>query len=216
MFIAIRGDYYFMNDIFINRLEEEMRKQGFNYKSLSRSAGLGETNVRDIITRRSLNPRRDTLQKIAAVLGKPLAHFLGEDYTQTVRVVGEITPDKKLAARAALLVSEHTPPETIERVETPPELGHRDLVALRVKGNALYPFMPDGTLVYYSETTTQPPFGEYIDTLCIIQIENGVAVLRKLKYGEQFDTYNLEDFYGDKIENAQVEWCAKIKFIKLP
>ncbi len=57
-----------MKDILITRLEEEMKKQGFSYKSLSRAAGLGETNVRDIITRRALNPRRDTLQKLAMQL----------------------------------------------------------------------------------------------------------------------------------------------------
>lgn len=204
-----------MTDTLIARLKEEMEKQGFNYKSLSRAAGLGETNVRDIVTRRAINPRRDTLQKIAAQLGKPLGYFLGEEAPATVKVVGEITPDRELSARVTQHVSEPGN-ESVEWVETPPELGHRDLVALRVKGNALYPFMPDGTLIYYSETTTQPPFDAHLDALCIVKTKKGPAVIRKLRRGEMFDTYHLEDFFGDKLQNVEVEWCARITFIKLP
>ncbi len=132
-----------------------------------------------------------------------------------MKVVGEITPDREFSARVTKHVSEPGN-ETVEWVETPPELGHRDLVALRVKGNALYPFMPDGTLIYYSETATQPPFDAHLDALCIVKTKHGPAVIRKLRRGELFDTYHLEDFFGDKLQNVEVEWCARITFIKLP
>ena len=75
-----------MTDILIERLKEEIARQRFNYKSLSLAAGLGETTIRDIVIGRARNPRRDTLQKIAATLGVSVSYFLAEEMVATVPV----------------------------------------------------------------------------------------------------------------------------------
>lgn len=204
-----------MADILVKRLEDEMKKQGFNYKSLSRAAGLGETSVRDIITRRAANPRRDTLQKIAARLGRPLSYFLAEEYEAVVRVAGEIGAQAKIVSPKLLRVGEtEQPSESLDRVEMPPELGYRDLVALRVKGDALMPFMPSGTLLYYCATDESRE--SCLDGLCVVQVKDGAAMVRTLKRGVLYGRYHLQDASGSVTENVDVEWCARIRFIKLP
>jgi phage repressor protein C with HTH and peptisase S24 domain len=65
-----------MSDLPTNLLRL-MDERGFNPRSLSKAAKLNETAVRDIIERRSKNPRRDTLTKLADALRCSLAELLG-------------------------------------------------------------------------------------------------------------------------------------------
>lgn len=50
-------------------IRRRMSELGLNPKRLSLAAGLNETYVRDIIKGRTLNPRTDTLGKLARALG---------------------------------------------------------------------------------------------------------------------------------------------------
>jgi phage repressor protein C with HTH and peptisase S24 domain len=60
------------------QIERRMLALGHNAKSLSKKAGLNDTAIRDILEGRSRNPRHDTLQKIAKILGCVVADLTGE------------------------------------------------------------------------------------------------------------------------------------------
>lgn len=55
-----------------------MEEQGFNYKSLSLAAGLGETAVRDIAVGRVRSPKFSTLEKLAKALKCSIPYLLGD------------------------------------------------------------------------------------------------------------------------------------------
>ena len=57
-------------------LHREMQARGVKARPLALKAGLGETAVRDILQGKSQQPRRRTLEKIAAALGLPAGYFL--------------------------------------------------------------------------------------------------------------------------------------------
>jgi transcriptional regulator with XRE-family HTH domain len=61
-----------------DELRRRMEANEFNQKSLARAAQLNETAVRDILKGRSKNPRVDTLQAIAKVLGCTVNDLIGE------------------------------------------------------------------------------------------------------------------------------------------
>jgi len=59
-----------------DNLRDEMYKKGFNMKSLSKKAGLGDTYVRDLLVR-DREPSLAKAQKICAVLEVPLSKIFG-------------------------------------------------------------------------------------------------------------------------------------------
>jgi transcriptional regulator with XRE-family HTH domain len=64
--------------IVIERLEQAMRRKGYNRSEVARRAGLGTSAVYDIISGKNKNPAYDTLRSIAKVLDCELAYLLGE------------------------------------------------------------------------------------------------------------------------------------------
>jgi transcriptional regulator with XRE-family HTH domain len=200
-----------VNDILIARLKQEIAKQGFNYKSLSLAAGLGETTVRDIITGRARNSRRDTLQKIAQVLGRPLSYFFAEDMAATVPLMHMTSQRRGAGAHG---VAEHcSPSSNCDAVEAPPELGYRDMMALQARGDSMLPFIPDGTVVYYSRNP-RDEYDHFVNKLCVAQVKDGAILLRILKRGSFYGRYTLAAYDGTEMQNAELEWCARVLFIK--
>lgn len=62
-----------------SRLERLIRERDTNARRLAGDAGLNQTAIRDILKGRSLNPRHDTVQKIAAALNVSVGYLLGTD-----------------------------------------------------------------------------------------------------------------------------------------
>lgn len=100
-----------------------------------------------------------------------------------------------------------------EFVEAPPELGYRDVAAVRISGDSMEPFMPSGTIVYYSQRTSGD-LSDCINKLCIVCLKTGQVMLKKIKHGTMYGRYTLASFNAADIENVEVEWCAKVTFFK--
>ncbi len=81
----------------IVQLRRRMQAAGYNQKSLARVAQLNETAVRDILKGRSKNPRIDTLEALARILGCSVTVLRGEegraetsDRVEGVEVIGAL------------------------------------------------------------------------------------------------------------------------------
>lgn len=66
-------------------IQAAMKDRGINRAELARLAGLNATGVYDIISGKSRSPRLDTINKIAAALGVPLASLLEEKPVKELR-----------------------------------------------------------------------------------------------------------------------------------
>ena len=62
----------------VDRLKARMSVIGLNQRSLAVAAGLHEDRVRNILRGRSRNPRADTVDALAIVLGVPATWLLGQ------------------------------------------------------------------------------------------------------------------------------------------
>lgn len=62
----------------VDRLKARMSAVGLNQRSLAVAAGLHEDRVRNILRGRSRNPRADTVDALAIVLGVPATWLLGQ------------------------------------------------------------------------------------------------------------------------------------------
>jgi transcriptional regulator with XRE-family HTH domain len=66
------------------RIQQELAARKWTMRDLERKAGLKENGVLNILRRKSLNPRIDTLQKIAGAMDCTIGELLGEPPKPTV------------------------------------------------------------------------------------------------------------------------------------
>jgi hypothetical protein len=78
---------------FTGRLERAMRDAGYNPRSLSLTAGLGMTAVRDILDGRIASPRYATIEALAKVLGVSVAFLAAGDGAGEPAAAGAETKD---------------------------------------------------------------------------------------------------------------------------
>jgi hypothetical protein len=60
--------------------------------------------------------------------------------------------------------------------------------------------------VYYTEFYGKP---------CVVKLRDGRALLKTLRAGRTAGLYTLTSYNASDIEDAQVEWAARIVFVKI-
>jgi transcriptional regulator with XRE-family HTH domain len=207
----------------IERLGRVIQARGENYKSVSIRAKLGETAVRDILVGRVKNPGIYTLEKIANALDTTISQVM-EAEPRVLRVTSYVGEDGEI------LPSE--PNSVPDEVECPLGLLPGAVVAIRVKGDYMYPLLQKEWIVYYSEgkDTRIPviadgfqvpynppgddPMAEFFNKPCIVKLRNGRTILRTLKKGSVAGKYNLIAYTRPAMDDVEIEWAAKIMYIK--
>lgn len=96
-----------VSDILVDNITRLMAARNTNPAATSIKAKLGQTAVYDIVTRKSLNPRVDTLAKIAKALDYPVSDlFLTQKQIQSreeVLSLMQALPDETKLALKALI-----------------------------------------------------------------------------------------------------------------
>lgn len=193
-------------------LEERQAVMDWSDLRLAKEAGVKYDVVRDFKRGKTHIPRGDKLQKILNALqatekGRiPIIGYVGAG--------AKIFPIDDLPLMSSNQISELERIYTnCEFVDAPPGVYHYGVVALRVQGDSMMPFMPEGTVVYYAQRT-DGGCDDYLNQLCVVQIKDGPTLLKTLKRGHQYGRYSLMSYNADLIEDVELEWCAKIIFIK--
>jgi phage repressor protein C with HTH and peptisase S24 domain len=134
-----------------------------------------------------------------------LLHGLTTNQKPTVEVVGYV------GAGAALnRFSEGQGP--FETVEAPPRAS-RSTVAVEVRGDSMRGHADNGDVLYYDdrrEPVTEDLFGK----LCIVGLVNGSVLVKRIQRGSRPGLYHLYSSNLDPIFDQEVEWAAKVKWIK--
>lgn len=95
-------------------------------------------------------------------------------------------------------------------VAAPPDASP-DVVAVRVRGDSMLPFMPDGTIVYYRQRHGN--FSECLNKLCVVMLKSGEAMLKILKKSPEYGRYTLMSFNASTIDDVELEWVAKVEHV---
>ncbi|MPZ36646.1 MAG: XRE family transcriptional regulator [Rhizobiales bacterium] len=85
-------------------------------------------------------------------------------------------------------------------------------VAVEIRGNSLGPTW-DRALVFYDDVR-RPVTPDLIGKLCVVGLENGQVLVKKLMRSRAHGLFNLVSDFGDPIENVKVEWAARVKSLK--
>lgn len=103
---------------------------------------------------------------------------------------------------------------TLGHAPRPPGFGLNG-VALQVRGDSMPGVAEDDWLIYYDERF-EAPSEDMIGQLCVVQIEDGPVLVKRIYHGGEegkFDLVSSASSY-EPIRNAQVQWIAKVEWIK--
>jgi len=119
----------------------------------------------------------------------------------------------EIAAMTALQEPTREVMERLEKAPTPPETGYRNIQAMRIKTDAMMPFLPAESLIYYADAVNEN-FDHYRNKQVIAATQDGKLRLCQLQNGDDFGTYHLHCSLGEVLKNQSLIWCARVIFMK--
>lgn len=86
------------------------------------------------------------------------------------------------------------------------------VVAVRVRGDSMWPAYHDGDTIYYGEHV--PP-GELLGRECVVCLEDGHTFVKTLEPGSQPGHFNLMSYNAatPPIRDVRVAWAAPVRWI---
>lgn len=168
------GNVPLMESGWRKKLDEAMVEKGFNKKSLSLAAGLGETYVRDLLLR-DRTPGLEKASKLARVLGKPIVDIFGDILEgadeaddscalPAPSVTGFISIgrfDASFSMGPGSLIADHPEPLGYwvfeeQWLRALSSVSPDRLAVVKVDGDSMMPTLHNGDLVLVDRTRTRP------------------------------------------------------------
>ena len=155
-----------MENILILRINQRLKELGISAQRASRTATGAKETLRKILDGTTKNPRIDTIKKIADTLNTTPEWLMGQTDAQMPSQTGVISvndntpsggpapynldvPILRTAPGSRLRASFNLATDTVGHVRRPPALfGAKDIYALYVEGDSMYPQYSPGNLVF--------------------------------------------------------------------
>ena len=193
-----------------------MLDRGLNPTKWGRMAGVSEGTIRKYLTGtggKTLNAI--TEKKLATAAGVTVSGLYGEDYDSPIVKDVWVKGIVGAGAKVTLWDSGMGEGEGYSRVPWPPGVPMtEDLIAFEIRGDSMPPYEP-GDLVYLEESDALPG-PEIINKVCVVELENGDLLIKKVRRGYAPGRYNLHSFDGrPPIEDAHVVKAARVRAVVL-
>jgi len=207
-------------DNLLSLIRNGLKREDLSISALEKLASVPKDTVRDFLRAKTHILRADKLEKIRRILEPECK----------VTISGTVGADTQIIASK----------DTKDKVDCPPGLEPVDVVAVRIKSDAMAPVFLNGWVVYYTEqrnlnvpgirggwtvpynkpakkTGKKDPdhnLAEFFGKPCIVKLKDGRMMLRTLKPGSTPGKYNLISYNAGDIKDAVITSAAKIIFIK--
>ncbi len=206
-------------DNLLTLINSGIERDNLGITSLEKQAGVPKDTVRDFLRGKTQILRADKLQKILRIL----------EPGHKVRISGYVGDGAEITAVNT------SDKNTKDEVDCPPGFDPSDVVAVRVRGDAMLPVFHNGWVIYYSHRNDiripaisggwqvpytkatkarQESFAEFVGRPCVIGLANGRVLLGTLKRSATSESYSITNHNGSDIRNIRPEWAARIVFIK--
>lgn len=174
-------------------IQTRMDELGLNAHSLARKAGVTYDAVRNILRGLSINPRIDTIQKIEQALGASLHDASGfVPVTGIIGRSGEIMHYEEPSSRS---ISMPTLPPTAS--------------CAMIEDGGLFGLIPSGSYLFFDQEPLASP-DEVMGKLCVVILERGNMLIRRIQRGYTSGRYNLLGVHGDLQEDVAIESAHRI------
>ena len=201
----------------VNEITRCLRECDLSLRAFALKAGVTYDNMKDFMWGRTQMLKGENLQKVAAVLEKDATNVktgLRVPIVGTVGAGSRVFPINDLP----LLPRKTDPAEQDEIncdwVDAPPGVYPNGVVALRVTGPSMMPFMPPGTIVYYANRYEGGAPDDCIAKLCVVETRDGASLLKMVRKSHFHGKFDLVSYNHDTIADVELAWCAPVIFIK--
>lgn len=103
---------------------------------------------------------------------------------------------------------DHAAGAGIDEVRAPPGLDPDRVVAVRVKGDSMFP-IEDGWILFYRKDVDGVP-EDALGRFCIVKLRDGRMLAKQVRRGPTRGRFNLVSSSGPIIEDAEVIWAARV------
>ena len=187
-------------------LREWRNLRGLSQEALAEAAGTSKGYISDLESGKRPIPPGRLSERLAGALSVGVADlYRHPDHQpaspQLVRIIGRVGADTEGT------VIQTAGQEAWDMAPIPPG-GSPDSVALEVVGHSMRAIAEDGALIYF-EDQRQPPSPDMIGYVCIVELEDGRVLIKRLLRGSAPGLYMLESQIGPPIEDVRIRWAAE-------
>lgn len=175
--------------------------QNITLEDMAESVGISVSQMSRIETG-DREARIGEVQRIARRLRTTVAELVGEEIpAEQCPVVGLVS-----AGSDAIILSAGQGP--FEYVEAP-EGSTESTVAVEIRGTSLGEIF-EGWLLFY-DNIHDPPIMSLMGRLCVLGLDDGRIVVKKIRTGQRRGRYNLFSNTEPPIYDAKVIWAARVR-----
>lgn len=108
---------------------------------------------------------------------------------------------------------DHALGDGLEMVPPPPGVDAASVVAVKVRGDSMYPVIRNGWILFYTRSC-DGVLDECINEMCVCQIEDGPTVVKDVRRGTIDGTFTLTSWNAPPIENVRLSWASIVRDIR--
>jgi len=132
----------------------------------------------------------------------------------TVGAGAQVVPVDDLPLIPKLIADTEREYINCEWVDAPPGVADEGIVALKIKGDSMMPYMRDGSIVYYSDRFLGGAPDQCLDRLCVVQIGDGATFVKIVERSQLHGKFDLKSYNFHTMRDVTLAWCAPVIFIK--
>lgn len=185
-----------------------MSERGLKPFPWAKRARVSEGSLRNFLNGLSQSLNFATVKKLADAENVSISALIGEDYEpEKVPVLNYIG-----AGHRVFPIDDYPQGGGMYHVDAPEGEDPQGLVALEIRGDSMRP-LKNGWVVMYRKRESGVE-SECLGQLCVVGLTDGSVYVKELQRGYEPGSYNLTSWNADPVENAQVQWAAKVIWIK--
>jgi phage repressor protein C with HTH and peptisase S24 domain len=191
-------------------LKNARKAAGLTQSDLARKAGvaqqlIGQLERGEVRSTKAIYRIAEILDAAANILDPALPS--GSNHYRSVPLVGYVG-----AGSQVLALDDHHKGAGLEEVEAPPGGATRSTVAVRVRGESMMPAYMDGDLLYYDQKE-DGDFTHLIGRECVVALADGRVFVKRIHRGSQPGRWMLVSHNGSPIEDVEITWAARVKWV---
>lgn len=204
-----------------NRIREYRKRAGLSMDVLAKRVNTTRATIKKLEDgphNGGMHLTTTWMERLAPHLDCNLSELMGGEEAPRVPILGSIGAGEEVIPiddlpLARMLGDVDYDQINCEYIEAPPGGIHRNMVALRVKGDSMEPYLSEGDVVYYNQII-RGGFNDYLGKRVIAALKDGRLFMKTLERSHNYGKFNLRSYNAKLIESIELDWCARVAFIK--
>lgn len=102
---------------------------------------------------------------------------------------------------------------SLDHIPAPPGV-RPGAIAVRVKGDSMFPAFNDGDYIIYDDRLEGREIAKLLNRECVVQLADGRMFVKTLRRGSTPGTWSLWSYNASPMDDVLVEWAARVRWIE--